>query len=54
MVKFLAGSKGCAENFLLGCVSHFGELKGRLGFFFLFSVIGVFKYLELNCSLKCK
>ena len=31
MVKFLAGSKGCAENFLLGCVSHFGELKGRLG-----------------------
>ena len=39
MVKFLAGSKGCAENFLLGCVSHFGELKGRLGLYF-FSFFG--------------
>lgn len=45
LVKFLAGSKGCAENLLLA-ECHI--------FLFLFSVIRAFKYLVLNCSLNYK
>lgn len=43
-MKFLAGSKGCAENLLLA----------ECHIFFFFSVIRAFKYLVLNCSLNYK